>query len=162
VWWDRRIPAGRAWRSVLEEGVARDALLDRALVRKLHQESWVIEEAEEARRLGKIMLSVLIHKINPPEFARQAAKLIDWGGWTRRPWELLVADLKALLGEPKAPTNGNVGRDRANDSAKPRQSPQTFCAGCLPVWKILEFREAQRSPCCSLLCKYRHGRSNGH
>lgn len=120
VWWDRRIPAGRTWRSVLEEALQGMRCLIVLWSENSIKSTWVIEEAEEARRLGKIMLPVLIHKINPPVGFRaiQAAKLIDWSGAADAPAvEQLIADLKALLGEPKAPTNGNVGEDRAIDSA---------------------------------------------
>ena len=141
VWWDRRIPAGRTWRSVLEEALQGMRCLIVLWSENSIKSTWVIEEAEEARRLGKIMLPVLIHKINPPVGFRaiQAAKLIDWGGAADAPAvELLVADLKALLGEPKAPTNGNVGRDRANDSATDDNPPPDILRRLFArYWKTL-------------------------
>ncbi len=141
VWWDRRIPAGRTWRSVLEEALQGMRCLIVLWSENSIKSTWVIEEAEEARRLGKIMLPVLIHKINPPVGFRaiQAAKLIDWSGAADAPAvELLVADLKALLGEPKAPSNGNVEPDRVNDSASddnPRADPLRSLF--VRNWKIL-------------------------
>jgi hypothetical protein len=100
VWWDRRIPAGRTWRSVLE-----DALEDTRCMIVLWSENsvkspWVAEEAEEARRLGKTLVPVLLQRVEPPMGFRtiQAADLIDWDGSARHPaGRLLVADLKSLL-----------------------------------------------------------------
>ena len=126
VWWDRRIPAGRTWRSVLEEALQGMNCLIVLWSENSIKSTWVIEEAEEARRLGKKMLPVLIDKINPPVGFRaiQAAKLINWSGAADAPAvELLIADLKALLGDPKAPTNGNVGAAQENDSASDDEPP---------------------------------------
>src|SRR5512132_3223482 len=77
VWWDRRIPAGRSWRSVLEEALQGMRCLVVLWSENSILSPWVIEEAEEARRLNKIMFPVLIHKIDPPVGFRaiQAANL---------------------------------------------------------------------------------------
>lgn len=119
VWWDRRIPAGRTWRSVLEEALVGMRCLIVLWSENSVKSPWVLEEAEEARRLGKTMLPVLIQKIDPPVGFRaiQAANLIDWDGAADAPAvKLLVTDLKALLGETKARTNGNTGQDQANQA----------------------------------------------
>lgn len=100
VWWDRRIPAGRSWRNVLE-----DALVDtRCMMVLWSQHSvtspWVAEEAEEARRLKKTLLPVLIDPVEPPIGFRtiQAADLSGWEGSADDPAaRQLIADLKSLL-----------------------------------------------------------------
>jgi hypothetical protein len=64
VWWDRRIPAGRTWRSVLQEAL-RDMRCMIALWSRDSVESpWVAEEAEEARKLGKTLVPILINGLN--------------------------------------------------------------------------------------------------
>ncbi len=101
VWWDRRIPAGRTWRSVLE-----DALKDmRCMVVLWSKDSvespWVTEEAEEARRLGKTIVPVLIQRVEPPIGFRaiQAADLANWDGTIDDPAaQTFLADLKSILG----------------------------------------------------------------
>jgi hypothetical protein len=103
VWWDRRIPAGRTWRAVLAE-----ALVDTRCMIVLWSENsvespWVAEEAEEARRLGKTLVPVLIRRVEPPIGFRtiQAADLTHWDGSADdRALVQLVADLKSLIGTP--------------------------------------------------------------
>ena len=104
VWWDRRIPAGRTWRVVLAE-----ALVDTRCMIVLWSENsvespWVAEEAEEARRLGKTLVPVLIRRVEPPIGFRtiQAANLTRWNGSADDAAILqLVADLKSLIGTPR-------------------------------------------------------------
>jgi hypothetical protein len=104
VWWDRRIPAGRTWRAVLAE-----ALVDTRCMIVLWSENsvespWVAEEAEEARRLGKTLVPVLIRRVEPPIGFRtiQAADLTHWDGSADDAAVLqLVADLKSLIGTPR-------------------------------------------------------------
>lgn len=101
VWWDRRIPAGRTWRKVLE-----DALLETRCMMVLWSKNsvssqWVAEEAEEARRLEKTLVPVLIDPVEPPIGFRaiQAADLRLWDGSIGHPAaRLLIADVKSLLG----------------------------------------------------------------
>ncbi|HEY7320127.1 MAG TPA: TIR domain-containing protein [Candidatus Binatia bacterium] len=99
VWWDRRIPAGRTWRSMIEEAL-RDMRCMVVLWSTHSVESdWVKEEAEEARALGRL-IPVLIEPVKPPVGFRsiQAADLTDWDGskdflGARQ----LIADLESLL-----------------------------------------------------------------
>jgi hypothetical protein len=100
VWWDRRIPAGRTWRSVLEEAVEDTRCMIVLWSENSVKSPWVAEEAEEARRLGKTLVPVMIQRVEPPMGFRtiQAANLINWDGSAHHPdGRQLVADLKSLL-----------------------------------------------------------------
>ncbi|MGZ9220152.1 MAG: toll/interleukin-1 receptor domain-containing protein, partial [Candidatus Binatia bacterium] len=78
VWWDRRIPAGRTWRAVLEEALQGMRCLIVLWSQNSLKSPWVLEEAEEARRLEKLLFPVLIETVAPPVGFRaiQAANLI--------------------------------------------------------------------------------------
>ena len=141
VWWDRRIPAGRSWRSVLEEALHGMRCLIVLWSENSINSPWVMEEAEEARRLGKIMFPVLLHKIDPPVGFRaiQAANLVDWDGAADAPAvELLIKDLQSLLAQAKAPSRGKVASDRANDSTHDDSSrPNHLRSMIARYWKTL-------------------------
>ena len=102
VWWDRRIPTGRTWRSVIEDGI-RDM---RCMVVLWSSHSigseWVNEEAEEGRAAAKLM-PVLIERVKPPLGLRgiQATDLIDWDGASDAASILqLVSDITAMMQTP--------------------------------------------------------------
>jgi TIR domain/Bacterial Ig-like domain (group 2) len=103
VWWDRRIPAGRTWRSMIEEAL-RDMRCMVVLWSTHSVDSdWVKEEAEEARALGKL-IPVLIEPVKPPVGFRsiQAADLTDWDGSKESIGaRQLIADLESLMGKPR-------------------------------------------------------------
>lgn len=107
VWWDRRIPAGRTWRSVLEDALREMRCLVVLWSKNSVQSPWVTEEAEEARRLGKTIVPVLIEGVEPPIGFRaiQAANLANWNGSTDDPAaQQFIADLKSILGESVEPS----------------------------------------------------------
>jgi hypothetical protein len=66
VWWDRRIPAGRTWRSVLEDALGEMRCMIALWSKHSVGSPWVTEEAEEARRLGKTLVPILIQRVEPP------------------------------------------------------------------------------------------------
>jgi len=105
VWWDRRIPAGRTWRRMLESAL-RDMRCMVVLWSSHSIESdWVKEEAEEARVRRKL-LPVLIETVNPPVGFRniQAADLTDWdGAGESLAVRQLIADIELLIGKPARP-----------------------------------------------------------
>ena len=107
VWWDRRIPAGRTWRSVLEEAL-RDMRCMVVLWSAHSIESdWVRDEADEARARKKLV-PVLIEAVTPPVGFRniQAADLSGWDGSSKAPGiQRLLGDLESMIGKParKAP-----------------------------------------------------------
>jgi hypothetical protein len=103
VWWDRRIPAGRTWRSMIEEALREMRCMVVLWSTHSVDSDWVKEEAEEARALGKL-IPVLIEPVKPPVGFRsiQAADLTDWNGsrdalGARQ----LIADLESLMAKPR-------------------------------------------------------------
>ena len=105
VWWDRRIPAGRTWRSMLEDALREMRCMVVLWSHSSVESPWVTEEAEEARRLGKTIVPVLIQAVEPPIGFRaiQAADLARWDGTAGDPAaRMFIADLKAVLGSPLA------------------------------------------------------------
>lgn len=99
VWWDRRIPTGKTWRSAIEDGI-RDM---RCMVVLWSGNSigseWVNEEAEEGRAAAKLM-PVLIERVRPPMGLRglQATDLIDWDGSNDAPAiRQLISDITAMM-----------------------------------------------------------------
>lgn len=110
VWWDRRIPAGRTWRSMIEEAL-RDMRYMVVLWSTHSVDSdWVKEEAEEARAIGKL-IPVLIEPVKPPVGFRsiQAADLTDWDGSTDSLGaRQLIADLQSLMSKPAQQTLSDV------------------------------------------------------
>jgi hypothetical protein len=105
VWWDRRIPAGRSWRAVLQEALKDMRCMIALWSRDSVESPWVAEEAEEARKLGKTLVPILIQRVEPPIGFRtiQAADLVNWDGSRDDPAaKMLIADLESLLGKPAA------------------------------------------------------------
>ncbi len=100
VWWDRRIPAGRTWRSMIEEALREMRCMVVLWSTHSVESDWVKEEAEEARALGRL-LPVLIEPVKPPVGFRsiQAADLIDWdGSRDSLGARQLIADVESLMG----------------------------------------------------------------
>jgi len=151
VWWDRRIPAGRSWRSVLEDAVGDSRCMVVLWSKHSVKSPWVAEEAEEARRLEKTLMPVSIERVEPPMGFRaiQAADLVDWNGSPEHPAaRLLIADLKSLLGQSEkadkeirvieraaeAPRRGNLGW--LSQHASKIAFGAVVIAGVFAVWQM--------------------------
>ena len=126
VWWDRRIPAGRTWRVVLEDALREMRCMVVLWSENSVQSPWVAEEAEEARRLGKMIVPVLIQRVEPPIGFRaiQAADLTKWDGSIDDPAaQLFLADLKSVLGgapdKPARPNNDDIDVRRTDRNSSP-------------------------------------------
>jgi hypothetical protein len=118
VWWDRRIPAGKTWRAVLDKALEEmDCMLVLWSSRSI-ESHWVIEEAEEGRSRGKL-LPVLIEPIRPPRGFReiQASSFVDWDRTAEAAcFRTLLQDLAALTGQqpqPAASTRAAVAQYRS-------------------------------------------------
>ena len=132
VWWDRRIPAGETWRSVLEDALENMRCMVVLWSARSIESEWVYEEASEGRRQGKLV-PVMIENVRPPAGFReiQAADLTAWDGSPDFDGlRMLLADLENLLGKPEgnvvttaaaatAPTNPAEHLDTANVRGHP-------------------------------------------
>ena len=108
VWWDRRIPAGDTWRSVLEKALQNLRCMIVLWSAHSIESEWVYEEATEGRRLGKLV-PVMIEAVRPPAGFReiQAADLSNWDGSSDfEGLRMLLADLENLLGKPTPAATG--------------------------------------------------------
>ena len=116
VWWDRRIPAGETWRSVLEDALESMRCMVVLWSKHSIESEWVYEEATEGRRLGKLV-PVLIEPVRPPAGFReiQAADLSGWDGSNEfEGARMLVADLELLLGKPGSVATNAISKSDAN------------------------------------------------
>ena len=102
VWWDRRIPAGQAWRQVLDAELKCMRCMVVLWSRRSVASEWVCEEASEGRKRGRLF-PVLIDPTQQPVGFRelQAADLSGWdGSSTFAPLQELIHDLERLIGKP--------------------------------------------------------------
>lgn len=99
VWWDRRIPAHRTYRSLVDEALEGARCVVVLWSRHSVSSDWVKEEAEEARRRGINLISVLIEAVAPPIGFRmiQTTDLTGWNGSDDDPkLRMLLVELGSL------------------------------------------------------------------
>ena len=121
VWWDRRIPAGGTWRSVLEHALENMRCMVVLWSAHSVESEWVCEEATEGRRQGKLV-PVLIEPVRPPAGFReiQAADLTGWDGSSEfEGVRMLVADLEQILGKPDPATPSTISESEQNGIGSP-------------------------------------------
>lgn len=81
VWWDRDIPHGRPFDTVIEEELAAAFCVIVIWTRRSVQSEWVKNEANEALQTGKLVPVLLENVPLPLAFKRtEAALLMDWKG----------------------------------------------------------------------------------
>lgn len=123
VWWDRRIPAGRAYAEVIEAAI-HDAQCMLVVWTKASVESeWVREEADRGKR-RRLLVPVRLDDVEPPlGFGQiQAADLIGWDGTRTAPgFRQLRDDVASILGTAR--TAGG-----ATTQAKGRAPPEAASA----------------------------------
>ena len=132
VWWDRRIPAGETWRSVLEDALENMRCMVVLWSSHSIESEWVCEEASEGRRLGKL-IPIMIEAVRPPAGFReiQAADLTNWDGSREfEGMQMLLADLENFLGKP-ATTTLEVKPARETRKAAVETAP--------PLWQSRQF-----------------------
>jgi hypothetical protein len=129
VWWDRRIPAGETWRSVLEKALENMRCMIVLWSSRSIESEWVYEEASEGRRLDKLV-PVMIEAVRPPAGFReiQAADLTGWDG--SREFDgmrMLIADLENFLGKPAQAATPRP--DETDDEKPPPYDPADLNGG---------------------------------
>lgn len=121
VWWDRSIPFGQSYQTVIEQALAEAACV--FVVWSVHsvQSSWVWAEAEEARSRN-ILIPVVIDDSQPPLVFRQiqTADLSQWQTDPSAPLDAkLLRDLEGLIGKPPISAQKvQVDTDKAKAEAK--------------------------------------------
>jgi formylglycine-generating enzyme required for sulfatase activity len=113
VFWDRTIPAGKTWRQVIGAEIQGCRTVIVVWTENSVNSEWVQEEAEIGRR-RKILVPVLLDKVEPPfGFGSiQAANLVAWRGENASPaFNRLVADIAAVLGPAPAAMKEQEGTD---------------------------------------------------
>ncbi len=102
VWWDRRVPAGLTWRSLLEQELQNMRCMLVLWSNNSVKSEWVCEEATEGRLLGRL-IPVFLERVRPPAGFRevQAADLVDWDGTNDTiGLQQLLDDIAHKLGAP--------------------------------------------------------------
>ncbi len=104
VFWDRRIPTGKTWRSHIGQALENARCIIVIWSKYSTVSDWVNEEADEGKKRG-ILIPILLDSVQPPHGFReiQAADLTDYkSGQSSEVMDSLFADISLLLEqEPK-------------------------------------------------------------
>lgn len=126
VFWDRRIPAGKTWRSHIGQGLADAHCVIVAWSPHSIGSRWVTEEADDGQKRG-ILIPVLLDAVEPPIGFRsiQAADLTAWQpGRPSRRFEQLLDDVKSVLqGAQQPPTPAKTANPGIDRPSQPPQRP---------------------------------------
>jgi TIR domain len=102
IFWDRTIPAGKSWREIIGKELDDARCVIVLWSKSSIESSWVLDEADDARRRG-VLVPILIDNVLPPIGFRsiQAVKLVDWDSEERsQTFDRLVTDIRTLIGAP--------------------------------------------------------------
>jgi ubiquinone/menaquinone biosynthesis C-methylase UbiE len=126
VWWDRKIPAGKTWRNVLEHVLQNMRCMVVLWSANSIASEWVKEEAEEGKSQGKLV-PVLIESVKLPIGFRtiQAADLTGWNGNKNFPaFQQLLADMTKTIQQSR---EADDLKDTVTHGARPS------CQADLPI-----------------------------
>lgn len=103
VWWDRKINAGGGWRETILRELRAAKVVVVAWSRRTEDvsaASWMLNEVDEAARLGRRIIPVLLEPCEPPFGYRhvQAADLSSWrGDHNHGEWREVLDGVRAVL-----------------------------------------------------------------
>ena len=126
VWWDRKIPAGKTWRNVLEQVLQNMRCMVVLWSANSINSEWVKEEAEEGKAQGKLV-PILIESVKLPIGFRtiQAADLTGWNGNKNFPaFQQLLADMRKTIQQSR---DADELKDKVTQGARP------FCPAASPI-----------------------------
>ena len=106
LWWDRDIEYGQNFHTVIEQALTAAMCVIVVWTRASVQSEWVLNEASDARKRGRL-LPVILEPVTPPlEFRHlQTADLSDWNGEPTDPqFTGLLTGVDAMLGRRDTPT----------------------------------------------------------
>lgn len=112
VWWDREIPVGQQYDTVIETELQKASCVLVVWTQRSIASEWVKNEASEAAAKGKLVPVLLENVAIPLAFKRtEAALLTDWDGEADHPeLEKLFASISQILAQnptgaaPRSPT----------------------------------------------------------
>lgn len=104
VWWDRQIPIGKKFDSVIEEELQKSCCVIVVWTQRSVKSEWVKNEANEAAQLGKLVPVLLEDVPLPLAYKRtETAMLANWHGEDDHPeLQLLLNAVDATVKEQKA------------------------------------------------------------
>lgn len=107
VFWDRRIPAGKTWRSHIGHALENTHCIIVIWSKYSTGSDWVNEEADEGKKRG-ILIPILLDSVQPPHGFReiQAADLTEYAsGKSSEILESLLADISSLISQKSPDIN---------------------------------------------------------
>ena len=117
VWWDRRIPAGETWRSVLEDALENMRCMVVVWSKRSVESEWVYEEASEGRRRGKLV-PVMIEPVRPPAGFREIQAQISPDGMAQASLRGCACSLPTSNGSLANPTQPQRAKFRKQRKVK--------------------------------------------
>jgi hypothetical protein len=124
VFWDREIPVGKTWESLIEEQLSRARCVVVLWSVASVASEWVRAEASAAADRG-VLVPALIDATSPPLRFRvlQSADLVGWqGGREHGGWRHLIAGVRALAGFENEPQAGGTAA-RSGQTRHPMEKP---------------------------------------
>ena len=111
VWWDRQIPIGQKYDTVIENELHKAACVLVIWTRRSVDSEWVKNEASEAAHENKLVPVVLENVTLPLAFSRiESAMLADWNGETGHPeLEILYNSIDNILHHRNEPVVRDAG-----------------------------------------------------
>jgi hypothetical protein len=128
VFWDRTIPAGKAWRQVIGTEIRTCRSVVVVWTASSIRSEWVLEEAETGKR-REILIPVLLDEVEPPfGFGTiQAANLTTWDGEYASPaFTRFIGDISAILGPIPTAVKEAEEHRRAEDEASRNKGTDRF------------------------------------
>lgn len=106
VWWDREIPPGQTFDSVIEMALGSAKCVIVLWSSASVSSDWVKVEAAEGARRGVLVPALIEDVTIPLEFRRiQAANLTDWRASTSHPgFQSLVSSVTRIIEKSRQPT----------------------------------------------------------
>lgn len=110
VWWDRQIPIGKRFDTVIEEELAKALCVIVIWTKRSTASEWVKNEANEASQSGKLVPVLLENVPIPLAFKRtETALLTDWKGEPEHPELSLLFDAISQTIEKNKTKNDTAG-----------------------------------------------------
>ena len=137
VWWDRQIPVGQKFDTVIEDELAKAYCVIVIWTRRSVTSEWVKNEASEAAQSGKLVPILLENVPLPLAFKRtETAMLAGWKGEEDHPeLPVLFHSISQTIRQHKTTKDPAIALDETSNKEKARQ----------PEWK-LDDRIVKRTP----------------